>query len=660
MGQQENRCYDFGRFRLKMAERVLLREGEPVPLTPKVFDILITLVENSGQVVEKDDLMKKVWPTTFVEEGNLTQNVSLLRKALGESAGGVQFIETVPRRGYRFVAQTRESWGDRPASTLSLNEEPSPTVPNGNGRSVAVVSSGDTMVPNERPQPESTALLDTLPSSFSSRLTRLKNVRFGFVVTAAIVVIAIGGLIYFNARSKTSDLAADPIQSIAVLPFVDEAGDPDAEYINDKIAESLINSLSKLPQLRVVPRSVVAGYKGQQIDPRKIGKELNVRAVVTGRMRRHGDIISIQADLIDLDNVAQLWGQHYDHKLADVMLVQEDISRDIFENLRLKLNVEEKKHLEAYRLYLKGRNAWNKRTGDGLQQGIDFFNQAIAIDPNYAAAYAGLADCYNMLVVYGRLQPKEGFPKAKEAAMKALEIDENQAEAHTSMAFIKFRWDWDRAETEREFQTAIRIKPGYAPAHQWYSSYLVAVERFDEAIAEAKRTEELEPFSFVASSHLGWIYYLSGKNDQAIEQCKKILDLDPSSFPARRYLGLAYEAKGMYAEAINEFQTGVKLSGSPLMLALLGHAYAASGKKEEAQQVLTDLEQLQSQRYVSPYTVAAIYVGLGNEEQAFKWLEKAVEGRDIWLMNLKVDPVFAKLRSNRRFTDLLARIRLRP
>jgi TolB-like protein/Tfp pilus assembly protein PilF len=477
-------------------------------------------------------------------------------------------------------------------------------------------------------------------------------------LAAGVVVLGIIGLVYFTGRGKAGEPAA--IQSIAVLPFVHESADPDAEYINDKIAESLINSLSKLPQLRVVPRSVVAGYKGREIDPRKVGQELNVRAVVTGRMRRHGDIISIQADLIDLDNVAQLWGQHYDHKLADVLLVQDDISRDIFENLRLKLNVEEKKQLEAYRLYLKGRNAWNKRTGDALQQAIEFFNQAIAIDPNYGAAYAGLADCYNMLVVYGRLQPKEGFPKAKEAATRALEIDESSAEAHTSMAFIKFRWDWDRTATEREFQEAIKLKPAYAPAHQWYSSYLVAVERFDEAIAEAKRTEELEPLSFVASSHLGWIYYLSGQNDKAIEQCKKILELDPSSFPARRYLGLAYEAKGMYPEAIAEFQTGVKLSGSPLMLALLGHAYAVSGKTAEAKQVLSDLQQLQDQRYVSPYTVAAIHAGLGDQEQAFKWLETAVEGHDIWLMNLKVDPVFAKLRSHRQFTDILARLRLRP
>ncbi len=636
MGQTESHSYEFGRYRLNPAERVLLREEEPVPLTPKVFDILIILVENSGQVVSKDDLMKRVWPSTYVEEGNLTQNISLLRKALGETPGGVQFIETVPRRGYRFVADTKETAN---GSSSPITEE--------------VAAEPQTVSVQDNPI---TAPVVSIPASTGGTAWFKRTPAFALV--AGMVVMAIVGLVYFTTAGKSGN--SEAIQSIAVLPFVDESSDPDAQYINDKIAETLINSLSKLPQLRVVPRSVVANYKGREIDPRKVGQELNVRAVVTGRMRRHGDIISIQADLIDLENVAQLWGQHYDHKVSDVLLVQDDISRDIFENLRLKLNVDEKKQLEAYGLYLKGRNAWNKRTGDALLQAIDYFNQTIKIDPNNSAAYAGLADCYNMLVVYGRLEPKDGFPKAKEAALKALEIDEDSAEAHTSLAFINFRFDWDRAATEREFQTAIRLKPGYAPAHQWYSSYLVAVERFDEAIAEAKRTEELEPLSFVASSHLGWIYYLSGKNDEAIEQCKKILELDPSSFPARRYLGLAYEGKGLYAEAITEFQTGVKLSGSPLMLALLGHAYAVSGKRAEAQQVLADLQQVKGQRYVSPYTIAAIHTGLGDKEQAFKWLETAVEERDIWLMNLKVDPVFAKLRNERKFTDILARIRLRP
>ena len=642
MGEQTSEFYEFGRFRVKSEERVLLRERELVPLTPKAFDILLTLLENDGRIVHKEDLMKKVWPNTFVEEGNLTQNVSLLRKALGESANGPQFIETVPRRGYRFVA---------PVSKINVtNDERLREIPNS-------------------PLPPNVALSLTEEASPAPRKSELetRNLKLETIsrrvpavaLTLAAVLATVVGIAYLGGRDKAG-ASTTAIQSIAVLPFVDDSPDADAEFLDDEIAESLVNSLTKLPKLRVVPRSVMVTYKGRNVDPRRVGEELNVRAVVTGRVHRHGDTISIQADLIDLDSVSQIWGQHYDRRLSDILLVQEEISRDIFENLRLKLNVEEQKQLEAYRLYLKGRNAWNKRTPEGLQQGIDYFQQAINTDPNYAAAYAGLADCYNMQVIYGVDQPKEGFPKAKEAAIKALEMDETLAEAHTSLAFIKFRWDRDRVEAEREFQLAIKYKPTYAPAHQWYSSYLVALERFDEAVAEARRTQELEPLSFIASSHLGWILYLSGRNDEAIATCTKILNLDPNSFPARRYLGLAYEQKGMYPQAVEEFQKGVKLSGSPLMLALLGHAYAASGKTAEARQVLTDLHDLEKRRYVSPYTVAAIHTGLGEKDQAFKCLERAYEERDVWLMNLKVDPVFAKLRADKRFQDLLTRAGLRP
>lgn len=656
MGEQERNFYEFGRFRLDAAERVLLRDRELVPLTPKVFDILLALVEHGGHIVEKDDLMKRVWPDSFVEEGNLTQNVSLLRKALGENSGGSPFIETVARRGYRFVATITEGRADgngHPAITnvreiISVEMATASMIaaePIKAGVGQAYQNGGSALAVTEGSRP---------------RFSLAKVTRPIFAVALAAVVIGALGVAYFTNRGSAGSLVVSPIESIAVLPFVDDAADSDAEYLNDKIAESLINSLSKLPKLRVVPRSVVANYKGKDLDPRQIGLDLKVRAVVTGRVRRHGDTISIQADLIDVDNVAQIWGQLYDRKLADILVAQDDISRDIFENLRLKLNVEEKKHLEAYRLYLKGRNSWNKRTAEGLQQGIEYFQQAIDTDANYAPAYAGLADCYNMLVVYGRRAPSDGFPKAKDAAIKALEIDETLAEAHTSLAFIKFRWDRDRVETEREFLQAIKLKPSYAPAHQWYSSYLVALERFDEAIAEAKRTQELEPLSFTASSHLGWILYLAGQNDRAIAQCTRILSLDANVFTALRYRGLAYEAKGMYPEAIADFQKGVKLSGSPLMLALLGHAYAASGKKADAERVLGDLQDLQGRQYVSAYTVAAIYAGLGDKDQAFKWLEKANEEHDIWLMNLKVDPVFSKLRSDRRFTDLLTRAGLRP
>ncbi|HEY8187968.1 MAG TPA: winged helix-turn-helix domain-containing protein [Pyrinomonadaceae bacterium] len=642
MAEKTTDFYEFGRFRLKADERVLLRGEELVPLTPKAFDILLTLLENDGRIVQKDDLMKKVWPNTFVEEGNLTQNVSLLRKALGESATGPQFIETVPRRGYRFVAPVSKVNGTNGEQSREiLNKQ---LLPNGPASLTQESGAADRKLELE---------------SRNLKLEAISRRRPALALTLAAVLVSIVGIAYLSGRDRAG-ASPTAIQSIAVLPFVDDGPDADAEYLDDEIAESLVNSLTKLPKLRVVPRSVMVNYKGRNVDPRTVGRELNVRAVVTGRVHRHGDTVSIQADLIDLDSVSQIWGQHYDRKLADILLVQEEISRDIFENLRLKLNVEEQKQLEAYRLYLKGRNAWNKRTPEGLSQGIDYFQQAINTDPNYAAAYAGLADCYNMQVIYGVHQPSEGFPKAKEAAVKALEMDETLAEAHTSLAFIKFRWDRDRVEAEREFQLAIKHKPTYAPAHQWYSSYLVALERFDEAIAEAKRTQELEPLSFIASSHLGWILYLSGRDDEAIAQCRKILKLDPNSFPARRYLGLAYEQKGMYTQAIDEFQKGLKLSGSPLMLALLGHAYAASGKTADARQVLADLHDLETRRYVSPYTVAAIYTALDERDQAFKWLERAYEERDVWLMNLKVDPVFAKLRSDKRFHDLLTRAGLKP
>lgn len=636
MSEQTSQSYEFGRFRVKSDERLLLRGQDLVSLTPKAFDILLTLLENDGRIVPKDDLMKKVWPNTFVEEGNLTQNVSLLRKALGESANGPQFIETVPRRGYRFVAPVSKSNGKAKDSSVET-----PT-------SAPVVNLA------ALPTPTRNRRLWSLDFGLSTVFSR----RYTAVALAA-VLAAVAGIAYLSGRDKAG-AAPTAIQSIAVLPFVDDSPGGDAEFLDDEIAESLVNSLTKLPKLRVVPRSVMVTYKGRNVDPRTVGEELNVRAVVTGRIRRHGDTISIQADLIDLDSVSQIWGKHYDRRLSDILLVQEEISGDIFENLRLKLNVDEQKQLEAYRLYLKGRNAWNKRTSEGMQQGIDYFQQAINTDPNYAAAYAGLADCYNMQVIYGVHKPKDGFPKAKEAAVKALEIDDTLAEAHSSLAFIKFRWDRDRVEAEREFRLAIKHKPTYAPAHQWYSSYLASLERFDEAIAEAKRASELEPLSFIASSHLGWIFYLSGQNEEAIAQCTKILKLDPNSFSSRRYLGLAYEQKGMYPQAIAEFQQGVKISGSPLMLALLGHAYAASGKNAEARQVLSDLHDLESRRYVSPYTVAAIHTGLGEKDQAFKWLERAYEERDVWLMNLKVDPVFAKLRSDKRFQDLLTRAGLRP
>jgi len=637
MGANSQHFYEFGRFRIDAGERVLLRDQEVVPLTPKVFEILLVLVQNSGQVISKDGLMKKVWPDSFVEEGNLTQNISLLRKALGEGQNGNQYIETVARRGYRFVAPVHEAGAAGGFNNVSTatHTEVQPTTGTGLAREIDPVT-------------------ETTRQKYS--INSLKSRRRILMLFVPLVIAIALGIVYLTRDSKAVN-SSGAIESIAVLPFINEASDTDAEYFTDEITESLVNNLSQLPKLRVVPRSVVMNYKDSTNDPRKIARDLNVRAVLSGRVHRRGDTLSIQVDLIDATSVSQMWGQHYDRRVSDILLVQEDISRDIFENLRLKLSVEEQKQLESFSLYLKGRNAWNKRTEDGLLQGIEYFRKAIEVDQSYAPAYAGLADCYNMLVVYGLSQPKDSFPKAKEAATKALSIDGTLAEARTSLAFIKHRWDWGREEAEREFQLAIKYKPGYAPAHQWYSSYLVAMGRFDEAIDQARRAQELEPLSFIGNSHLGWILYLAGRNDEAIAHCKRLLDVDPNFFPARRYMGLAYEQKGMYADAIDQFEQGVKLSGSPLMLSLLGHAYAASGKKADAQRILAELDQ-QKQRYVSPYTIATIYAGLGDKDQAFKLLEKAFEERDIWLMNLKVDPVLTGLHSDYRFRDLLQRIGL--
>ena len=334
MGEQLQHFYEFGRFRIRTEDRVLLRDHEIVPLTPKVFDILLALVEGSGQVISKDGLMKKVWPDSFVEEGNLTQNISLLRKALGEGQNGHQYIETVARRGYRFVAQVRES------AVADFQDEP------------VVSAQAVDATPASDPGIES-AVFGVRAHNVQGGLNRYRTL----ALAGVLALVATAGVLYSKRAATTVNGTSNVIESIAVLPFANEAADTDAEYFSDKITESLVNNLSQLPKLRVVPRSVVVNYKGLETDPRKIARELNVRAVLTGKVHRRADMLSIQVDLIDATNVAQMWGQHYDRKVSDILLVQEDISRDIFENLRLKLSVEEQKQLEAFSLYLKGRNS---------------------------------------------------------------------------------------------------------------------------------------------------------------------------------------------------------------------------------------------------------------------------------------------------------------
>jgi TolB-like protein/Tfp pilus assembly protein PilF len=474
------------------------------------------------------------------------------------------------------------------------------------------------------------------------------------------VVLLLGGFLIYKYLPLSGEKQID---SIAILPFVNASNNPDAEYLSDGISESLINSLSQVPNLRVVPRSTVFRYKGRDIDPQTVGRELGVRAVLTGRLVQRGDTLSIQTDLVDVTEQSTLWGEQYNRKLADLLTVQEEISREISSKLRIKLSGEERSQLtkrytentEAYQLYLKGRYYWNKRTGEDLKKGIDHFRQAIDMDPNYALAYAGLADCYNVLPIWTPIETKESYPKAKAAAQKALEIDDSLAEAHTSLAYALYRYDWDWSAAEHEFKRAIDLKPNYSTAHHWYSFYLSAMGHAEEAIVEIKRAQELEPLSLFLNSDVGFALGRARQYDEAVAQLRKTIELDPTFGYPHFHLGLVYEQMGMYDAAIDELRKAVDLSpkGAYLTLASLGHSYALSGKRAEALEILDQLKEKARREHVSAYFVALIYTGLGDKDLAFVWLNKACQDRDYPITRLKDDSRFDSIRSDPRFADLM-------
>jgi TolB-like protein/Flp pilus assembly protein TadD len=455
-----------------------------------------------------------------------------------------------------------------------------------------------------------------------------------------------------------------------VLPFVNAAADPNTEYLSDGITESLINSLSQLPKLRVMSRGSVFRYKGRETDPQAVGRELKVQAVLTGRLVQRGESLSISAELVDARDSSHIWGQQYNRRLADILAVQEDISREITDNLRLKLSGEQQKGLakrptqntEAYQDYLKGRYYWNKRTTEGLKTAIEHFERAIAKDPAFALGYAGLSDCYVIVSQYISIPPQGWYPKAKAAALKALEIDDSLVEVHAALGHLKISHDMDWAGAEREYKRALELNPGYANAHHWYAMSLSGMGRHDEALAEIKRAQELDPLSLIINANVGFILYNSRRYEEAIEQLRKGLAMDPNFAQVHEYLGFTYLQKSMFREAVAEFQTALKLSQGGLeVVAGLGHAYALSGNRAAAQKLLGELRERSSRGYSLPWVIAVVYIGLGDKDHAFEWLQKAVEERNIGLMEwIKVSPMFDPVRSDPRFTDLLRRMNLAP
>jgi tetratricopeptide (TPR) repeat protein len=390
-----------------------------------------------------------------------------------------------------------------------------------------------------------------------------------------------------------------------------------------------------------------------------VASALDVHAVLTGRIIRRGDDLQVTIALVDAPDNRNLWGEQYNRKISDLLLIQQEIAGNVSDKLRLKLSGEEKRRLEAQQLYVKGRNAWSKRTADNIQEGAKFFEKAIEIDPNNAAAYAGLADCYSMLVNYSVLPGSEAFPKAKDAAEKALALDENLAEAHAARAFIYFLWEWNWAEAGREYRRAIQLNPNYSSARQWYASLLAVIGQTDDALEEAKQARKLDPFSPIIASHPAWINYLSRNAEGAIREARQALKLDPNFFPSRRYLSLGYDLQGKYNDALTELQRAVtSATKSTLVKSELGYAFAKAGRREEALRVMDELQRSPGERRVSPFHFALIHIGLGENDRAIDLLEKAYDERVERLVWLRADPRFDPLRLDPRFNDLLTRMEL--
>ena len=581
-----SKIYEFSGFRLEQAQQRLLYRGEPVALKPKILDLLLFLIQSRGKLVAKDDLMRKIWPDTIVEENNITVSMSILRKTLGEDRNNPQFIQTVPRRGYRFVADVIE---------LSTDQ----------------ITTGETR--------------------------------------------------HTGALAESEEA---PIDSLAVLPLESLEKDPNVEYLSDGIAESIIDLLSRIPKLRVLARSTVFRFKAKEIDPQEVGRLLNIRAVMMIRVIRLGDKLIIRSELVKVSDGSQLWGEQYNRSASDILAIQEEIARAITESLKFKLTSSDHislarhptENIEAYNLYLRGRFFWNKYGKEWVLKAIEVFQEAIQIDSYYALAYCGLADAYFRLSNV-HFPPREVMPKAKEAALRAVEIDDNLAEAHSSLGLVKVYYDHDWIGAETEFRKALKLDPNLVSAHQRYGSYLTFMGRFEESIRHYETALELDPFSLQINMNLATTYYLRGEYDRAIKHLNKTSELEPNYMPTHFVLGSTYVQQGRLDEAIEEFKFIYTLDDEAyLALGFMGYAHALNGQRAEAETVLSILEDIADRKYVSPYSLLLICLALGPLERVFQLLEQLYEERNDWLVWLKVSPELKVVRNDPRFQDLLRRI----
>ncbi|HWP41594.1 MAG TPA: winged helix-turn-helix domain-containing protein, partial [Blastocatellia bacterium] len=566
--------YEFGPYHLDRARRQLLREGVAVPLTPKVFDTLLYLVENSDRVVEKDELIERLWPDSFVEERNIAQNIFTLRKALGES-GSDRYIETVPRRGYRFVAAVRPLTDDRAEVIVARRV-----------RSEIVIEEED--VSAEREAPSGQKALP--PAGWMGRLTRSQSI--GAIILGIVLLAGIIAGVYLLVRGRfEGPRSVAGVRSIAVLPFKPMAGSDAGEYLGVGLADALITRLSHLRQIMVRPTRAVLKYTDSEQDPAAAGRELTVDSVLHGLIQRDGERVRVTVQLVRVSDGATLWGDRFDERFTNIFNVQDSISDKVAQKMMLELSSEEKRQLnrryttstEAFEAYLKGRYHWNKRTEEGLRRAVDHYKEALEKDHDYALAYVGLAECYALYSTYAVLPAQQAFPLAEAAALKALEIDERLAEAHAALGVVRYEYNRDWKGADQEFKRAIELNSNYATAHQWYGGFLISQGKFDEGIAEIKRARELDPLSPIINASVGWFLYFARRYDEAITEGRNALSLEGNSGIAHYFIAQAYLKKGMYEEAIAELHRSLSLSPNDGdSRATLVQAYTLAGDKEKA------------------------------------------------------------------------------
>jgi DNA-binding winged helix-turn-helix (wHTH) protein/TolB-like protein/Tfp pilus assembly protein PilF len=649
--------YEFGDFSVNPTKRLLLREGEIVPLTPKCFDVLLLLVSRHGQVVSKNELMKRVWPDTIVEENNLNVNVSLLRKTFGEKPNDHQFIVTVPGYGYQFVAEVRLVDGGDNRAPAAGSEASRSSV--SRQRQMGVMSL-ITAIPGEpcRQRPEQ--LAQPTLSSDDAVPNERSLLRLATPVLFFAVLLAIGGTGYFVYFGKPDNTI---ISSVAVLPLTNATNDPNAEYLSDSISGNLINSLSQLPQLKVIAQASSFKYKGKGMDPQELAKAMGVDAIVTGSIVRFDDNLQISVELINGRDKTQMWGEHYNRKAADLQGVQEEIARTISEKLRIRLTRAQRQQLtkrateneEAYRLYLNGIFYQRRGGVENFRRAINCFEQAIALDPNFALAYVGVAMTNTMLVGGSVLKPEQTMPNIRAAVEKALELDETLADAHAALAVIK-RQQWDWSGAEKEFKRAIELNPNLAWAHGAYGVSLARMGRYSEALTENKRAQELDPLSTLFKELEVGILRFARRYDEALQRMQVLITTHPE-YTARGERAYIYAAKGMYADAIADYQENIRVDGENTSDEIyLGYAYAMSGKRDQARAILNKMNT--TSEYVSPAELAILYIGLGDKDRAFESLERAYSAHDLQMQYLKVDSHYDAVRSDQRFIDLMRRVGL--